>query len=150
MTDPVRIAVIGSDTPPEGLASALRARLASDTLSLMSMLLVLAQGRGDPWLSLRTTVLDHLVAHPHHGTSLLNLCCQIYGWQPPRVRNQRKGPDHAPRFTAQVHVALEPNAAPVQSPWIRGRSVKEARSRACVAVLAQANAVPQAVLQLLQ
>jgi ribonuclease R len=130
----VKVEARAGDAPSEGFLEAISKRLPDGRVSILCFTVIFGEGPQIPeWAPVYQTLVDHLVGHPEDALSILAQGQNVVGWPEPVFLSRDEGPDHAKTFYVTAKLALEPE---LQSPPIWGKSLKEAKQKAAVWLLA--------------
>lgn len=130
----VKVEARAGDAPSEGFLEAISKRLTEGRFSILCFTVIFGQAPRIPeWAPVYRVLLNHLVEHPEDAPSILAQGQNIVGWPEPSFQSRDEGPDHAKTFYATARLPLD---TPLESPPIWGKSLKEAKQRASVWLLA--------------
>jgi hypothetical protein len=126
-----------ADTVPDGFAAAVYDRLEERGLSPLATAQILLDTPVDGgWREVRQAVVDDLAEHPHDAVQVLNVAGSALGLPAAALAaSARRGPDHAPIFSATLRMEYSDEKNPEAS--ASGPTAKVAQQRAAVLLLAQ-------------
>jgi len=116
------------------VVEAIWRRARAGTLTPLEVFIALCLSEAS-WLPMKKGLLEFLLRNAHMGPSICSIGMNVLGWSDVSIRSQQEGDLHAPRF--RVVATLTREAEPFTSPEVVSPSIRGAKARATVLLLAR-------------
>lgn len=132
----VKVETRGGADASEAFIHGYEQRLKERAVPLVCMTVLFGEApEGPGWSRLKAATVQWLEKRPEDAMSILTQGAQVVGWPPVQFDTESIGPDHQKVFRAIAELGDQTVPKEHQS-WASGRTLKEAKQRSCVRLLA--------------